>query len=241
MRDAAVRVYELHELEAERARIQEQERIEQMRIEAEKAVVAEELRLRELRKMTIPKPPPEPPSPAPVAQPAPKAPAPQPQPRAQAPPPQPAAAPAFAPSKPSVAPTPAPPQPAAARPPPTATTPLTNGVKPTPTPTTSGSIPAFQQNINARYVEIHRALKQLRATMKAEAKKPNTVLKEHLGTMRREIGKSVGQLTATGKRGENKQQVCSLRPLLLIYSASNAPADREDHAYLVQVSGRLGA
>jgi nucleoporin GLE1 len=214
VRDAAVRVYELHELEAERARIQEQERIEQRRIEAEKAVVAEELRLRELKKMTIPKPPPEPPSPAPVAQPAPKAPAPQLQPRAQAPPaqPAPAPAPAFAPSKPSVAPTPAPPQPAAAKPPPTTTTPLTNGVKPTPTPTSSSSIPAFQQNINARYVEIHRALKQLRATMKAEAKKPNTVLKEHLGTMRREIGKSVGQLTASGKRGENKQQVCPPLP-----------------------------
>lgn len=74
VREAAIRVYELHELKEEHRRIVELERREEERLKAEALVVAEELRLRELKAKTIPKPPPEPepqpPKPAPVAAPA---------------------------------------------------------------------------------------------------------------------------------------------------------------------------
>lgn len=226
MRDAAVRVYELHELEAQRKRIEEQEEAERKRIDAEKAIVAEELKLRELRRTTVPKPPPEPPTPEPVASPVVKAPPPQPQPQPQSQPPAPApqAAAPPVPAQAPPAPVTSPPTPAAARPP-TTTAPLTNGVRPaaaaTPAPTKTSGVSGSQEAINARYVEIHRELKQLRTIMKAEARKPGTLLKENVGQMRREIGKSVGQLTATGVRGENKQQVCSQPP-----SLSSSPHDR---------------
>lgn len=55
-----------------------------------------------------------------------------------------------------------------------------------------------------RYIEIHRNLKQLRKFMMAEAKKQD-VLIQHMGNMRREIKKSVGQITE-GK-GANKTPV----------------------------------
>lgn len=215
VRDAAVRVYELHELESERKRIEEEERIEEKRIEAERAIVQEQLRLRELKRTVVPRPPPEPPTPEPVAptearapQPPPAAtPAPAPQPTAAFQPTKAAAAPVKpAPSVVATKPTPAP-QPQSQL----TAAPLTNGFQPTPAPTSAPAkrsyLPDFQEQINARYVEIHRQLKQLRSTMKAEARKDNTVLKANVGRMRREIGKSVGQLTASGIRGENKQQV----------------------------------
>ena len=56
-----------------------------------------------------------------------------------------------------------------------------------------------------RYLEIHRALKELRKFMTAQAKQ-NAQLKGSMGDMRREIRKSVGQLR-DGK-GANKVQVC---------------------------------
>ena len=53
-----------------------------------------------------------------------------------------------------------------------------------------------------RYVEIHRKLKEFRAHM-AEAAKTNPALKTMMGEMRREIRKSIGQLTSGGLK-ENK-------------------------------------
>lgn len=50
--------------------------------------------------------------------------------------------------------------------------------------------------------------------MKAEAKKKDTVLNANVGRMRREIGKSVGQLTASGVKGENKQQTDKIMKIL---------------------------
>jgi nucleoporin GLE1 len=74
VREAAIRVYELHELKEEHRRIAEQGRKEEERLKAEALVVAEEKRLRELKAKTIPRPPPEPepqpPKPVPVASPA---------------------------------------------------------------------------------------------------------------------------------------------------------------------------
>ena len=78
--------------------------------------------------------------------------------------------------------------------------------------------PAFQQSTpttqpiqdtrleaeHSRYLEIHRALKELRKFMTAQAKQ-NAQLKEAMGDMRREIRKSVGQLR-DGK-GANRAQV----------------------------------
>ena len=57
---------------------------------------------------------------------------------------------------------------------------------------------------HSRYLEIHRALKEFRKFMAAQAKQ-NTQLKGAMGDMRREIRKSVGQLR-DGK-GANKVQV----------------------------------
>ena len=57
---------------------------------------------------------------------------------------------------------------------------------------------------HSRYLEIHRALKELRKFMTAQAKQ-NAQLKEVMGDMRREIRKSVGQLR-DGK-GANRVQV----------------------------------
>ena len=57
---------------------------------------------------------------------------------------------------------------------------------------------------HSRYLEIHRALKELRKFMMAEAKQ-NAQLKGAMGDMRREIRKSVGQLR-DGK-GANRVQV----------------------------------
>ncbi|KAF4970630.1 hypothetical protein FSARC_2411 [Fusarium sarcochroum] len=68
VRQAALRVYELHELQQEHKRILEEERKEEERLKAEAAVVAEEKRLRELKAKTVPKLPPEPePKPQPPA------------------------------------------------------------------------------------------------------------------------------------------------------------------------------
>jgi nucleoporin GLE1 len=57
-----------------------------------------------------------------------------------------------------------------------------------------------------RYTTIHKNLKELRKSMVEQAK-TNRALKERMGDMRREIRKSVGQLTG-GVPGVNRQQVC---------------------------------
>lgn len=85
---------------------------------------------------------------------------------------------------------------------------------PAPIPPAQQSVPTTQpiQNTqleaeHSRYLEIHRALKELRKFMAAQAKQ-NAQLKGAMGDMRREIRKSVGQLR-DGK-GANKVQVCCL-------------------------------
>ncbi|KAL3957503.1 hypothetical protein ACCO45_008081 [Purpureocillium lilacinum] len=64
IREAALRVYELHELKEEHQRILDQERREQERLKAEAEIAAEEKRLQELKAKTIPKPAPPRPHPS---------------------------------------------------------------------------------------------------------------------------------------------------------------------------------
>ena len=94
---------------------------------------------------------------------------------------------------------------------------------PAPTPPMHQSTPKNQpvQDIrseaeHSRYLEIHRALKEFRKFMTAQAKQ-NARLKEEMGDMRREIRKSVGQLR-DGK-GANRVQV------ILFVLAGSIPAD----------------
>lgn len=60
-----------------------------------------------------------------------------------------------------------------------------------------------------RYVQIHKNLKKLRALITEHAK-TNPQLKKLMGEMRREIRKSLGQLT--GVKGANKKQVSLIMP-----------------------------
>ena len=73
------------------------------------------------------------------------------------------------------------------------------------TPTTQRIQSTHVEAEHSRYLEIHRALKELRKYMTVQAKQ-NAQLKGAMGDMRREIRKSVGQLR-DGK-GANKIQVC---------------------------------
>lgn len=63
-----------------------------------------------------------------------------------------------------------------------------------------------------RYIEIHQALKKLRKDLQAQSKIAGSPLKGKMGTFRREIRVSIGQLTA-GK-GANTQPVSTDRCLL---------------------------
>ncbi|KXX77231.1 Nucleoporin GLE1 [Madurella mycetomatis] len=80
---------------------------------------------------------------------------------------------------------------------------------------TSRSAPqSSTQTTPDRYTEIHRNLKGLRKFM-AEQCKANPALKARMGDMRREIRKSVGQLTvASGVPGTNKTQQQKIVTLL---------------------------
>ena len=70
-------------------------------------------------------------------------------------------------------------------------------------PVTTIKDPGLEEEHN-RYLAIHKRLKEMRQFMAAEAKK-NKTLKDSMGDMRREMKKSVGQLTE-GK-GANSQSV----------------------------------
>ncbi|KAH7165963.1 hypothetical protein EDB81DRAFT_268675 [Dactylonectria macrodidyma] len=230
VRRAAIRVYELHELQLEHQRIMNEERKEEERLKAEALVVAEEKRLRELRAKTIPRPPPEPPrspTPPPPVKPVAAAVAngipPAKESKQLAPsttppsevkkelPPPPSSLPNKPPSNnPFAAAQPQPPvqsnpfqkpngltapQPATA--PPAATAPA---ARPTQAPTED------------RYSQIHQELKKLRKELQAQSKVAGSPLKGKMGTYRREIRVSIGQLT-TGK-GANAQPISKINTAL---------------------------
>ncbi|KAK2603487.1 hypothetical protein QQS21_004347 [Conoideocrella luteorostrata] len=245
VREAAIRVYELHELKEEHNRILEQEHREQERLKAEAAIAAEERRLQELRAKSIPKPPPPKPQPEPikpVEKPIDKKkqlstaaltsevkkvePSTQTQTKANPPaakspqsnglfsnlgksalgnpfstagqqqvpvPPQQVAAPNQ--NKTSIA---------------AASSILTQQ------PATQNPIPQQQRShldpLSDRYVQIHRALKLLRKDLLAASKVGGSPLKGKIGTIRREIRVSIGQLTSG--RGANVQPTSKIMSLL---------------------------
>ncbi|KAF3061543.1 Nucleoporin GLE1 [Daldinia childiae] len=239
VREAAIRVYHDHELQEEQKRlleqqkrILEQQKLEEERIRAEERLRAEEERLRALKAKTVPKLPPEPPTPIVHTNGA-------------------AAAPAQIKATPTTAnsgvlsSSKSPPfgvqQPA-----------LTNGLsghangtlqphplQPFGQPKTipqgqslSGPSP-FTQPTNAilqpnglsaaapakppvainvdRYVEIHKNLKKLRASLLQQSKL-SPPLKKRMGDMRRELRKNMGQLV--GEKGGNKKQIAAIQALL---------------------------
>ncbi|KAK1599576.1 GLE1-like protein [Colletotrichum navitas] len=221
VRLAALRVYEVHQLqeekqrlEAEKRRIAQLQREEEERLKAEAAVRAEQERLRELKAKQIPQlppePKPEPPKPepkksqepqvisttekgaakteaaAPVASKSQQAsltstPAPALQ-AAKAPPSAPSPPPAKAPSVPEAQ----------------SNGFLTKPAEPARPKTVAQSVaPAPAAQLTAdRYIEIHQSLKKLRKDVEALSKQPGSPLKGRLGDMRRQIRKSIGQLTA---------------------------------------------
>jgi nucleoporin GLE1 len=85
-------------------------------------------------------------------------------------------------------------------------TPQANGVASNSGTSRSAAQPPTQPRPD-KYAEIHKNLKMLRKFM-ADQAKTNPALKRRMGDMRREIRKSVGQLTVTlGVAGVNKIQV----------------------------------
>ncbi|KAJ0164946.1 Nucleoporin GLE1 [Colletotrichum tanaceti] len=221
VRLAALRVYEVHQiqeekqrLEAEQRRIAQLQREEEERLKAEAAVRAEQQRLRELKAKQIhqlpPEPEPEPPKPELKKPQEPHVNGTTEQTPAQA------ETPAAAVAKIQPAPSTSAPAPAlqAAKAPPAAPSPLTtekpsappaqaNGrlTKPAepaqPKPVTQAAAPAPAILPTAdRYTEIHQSLKKLRRDVESLSKQPGSPLKGKLGDMRRQIRKSIGQLTA---------------------------------------------
>ncbi|PFH56902.1 hypothetical protein XA68_15781 [Ophiocordyceps unilateralis] len=228
VREAAIRVYELHELKEEHQRILDRERREEQRLKAEAQVAAEEKRLQELRAKSIPIP-----APLPVLEPV----------------EQPAATQAFAveaqeePTQNHVKAKPSSffrdPQQNGQQ----MKSALSNAVAPEPqgvfangaTTTikseTSSSVPkpdipfsnpaqppkeqALASNpkpVVDRLLQIHRELKALRTDLMAQSKVAGSPFKGKLGALRREIRVAVGQLT-TGK-GANAQPTNKIVGLL---------------------------
>ncbi|KAJ6438424.1 RNA export mediator Gle1 [Purpureocillium lavendulum] len=245
IREAALRVYELHELKEEHQRILDQERREQERLKAEAEIAAEERRLQELRAKTIPKPAPPPPTPEPpkaAERPQPEKPASAEVRKADVAPAQaqhtakaaaaqpngilgnqvkPAAASPFGVSPASVS-----------APKAVLTTPAPQS-KPATRPQT-----ALQTQPQARppakpaadrYVQIHQELKKLRKDITAQSKVPGSPLKGKMGTFRREIRVAIGQLT--GGKGANAQPTSKIMSILRESLGGQVPSPP------IQVSG----
>ncbi|WYZ38671.1 hypothetical protein EsH8_III_000585 [Colletotrichum jinshuiense] len=247
---------EKQRLEAEQRRIAQLQREEEERLKAEAAVRAEQERLRELKAKQIPQLPPEPepqppkpeqappkkqqepqpngtsePAPATTETAAPAAARQQPAPLTSAPAPalQPTKAPPAAPSPPAAKEPSAPPaqvngfqaKPAEPALPPK---PVAQPVAPTPAPT---ALPTAD-----RYTEIHQALKKLRKDIEALSKQPGSPLKGKLGDMRRQIRKSIGQLTA-GK-GANVTPINTINMALRESLDGRAPSPPVDASIYVQ-------
>lgn len=231
VREAAIRVYHDHELQEEQKRlleqqkrILEQQKLEEERIRAEERLRAEEERLRALKAKTVPQLPPEPPTPVAHTNGSAAAPA------------QIKATPiiansgALSSSKPPLFGVQ---QPASTN---GLSGHANGTVQPNPSQpfgqpktipqnqTLSGPSPFTQPFLQPnglsaaapakppvaidvdRYVEIHKNLKKLRASLLQQSKL-SPPLKKRMGDMRRELRKNMGQLV--GEKGGNKKQVCS--------------------------------
>ncbi|PHH86460.1 hypothetical protein CDD83_10213 [Cordyceps sp. RAO-2017] len=233
IRQAAIRVYELHELKEEHQRILDEERREEARLRAEAQIAAEEKKLQELKAKTIPKPvpPPAPKAPPPTDHPAaqeaatratqemgrPLEPTPtQREPKLQLP------APAAVPAQNGLGAgqrAPAPTQQAPARqglalPKPSLPPPQPDSRRPD-QPATRAPPQAQARVSNPavdRLIQIHQALKQLRKDLTLQSKAPGSPLKGKLGAFRREIRGAIGQLT--GGKGAHVQSTDKITSLL---------------------------
>ncbi|KAF5677934.1 RNA export mediator [Fusarium heterosporum] len=231
VRQAAIRVFELHELKEQHKRIVAEERREEERLKAEAALVAEEKRLRELRAKTVPQLPPEPAPQPPPAKPEPaktngitpvkdsKQPEASTTPATEAK--KPAPAPASVPANTGPFSQPKPSNPFGTTPPssqnpfqkangsttqplaPASTAALQPVVKPT-----APAVQPVQSTVTPsvdRYSQIHQELKKLRKELAAQSKIAGSPLKGKLGAARREIRVAIGQLT--GGKGANAQPI----------------------------------
>ncbi|KAL2269706.1 hypothetical protein VTJ83DRAFT_1890 [Remersonia thermophila] len=233
---------ELQRIEEERRKEQERIRLEEERIRHEEQLAAERARLNELKAKKIEIPPPLP-EPEPPAAPAPSRTTPAAPAAKQNEPVQingPATKPAppiqsgglfgssglkpaatapsigaslfpsqLTPAAQSQLPPPAPPASSV----PASTAPKPNGIGPASESSRSAAAPEAR-TVPDRYIEIHKNLKLLRKSVMEQAK-TNPALKSRLGDMRREIRKSVGQLTvASGVAGVNKVQQQKINSLL---------------------------
>lgn len=220
VREEAERVYRDHLQKEEQQRLLEEKKREEERIQRDEQIAAERVRINALKakKVEIPAPlpepvpePPKPPAPTPTA-PTPTAPEATPKQTslfngtATQNPPE-SSGPSVSDllnstkSQPTVQPT--------SQPQPTPT-PVANGVTPAPQTAPQVQRPPTQAQLD-RYTVIHRNLKALRKFMVEQAK-TNRELKARMGDMRREIRKSVGQLTS-GAGGVNSKQVRRTPPL----------------------------
>lgn len=265
VREAAIRVFDLHTLEEERRKIELEQEREQERLRRERELVEEEKKLRALKAQQIPRPPPEPepkhvtpPPPPPPSRPQAPVPASPVSPTLQKRPSQSAASGQAAPtSKPATAtaqpatngfPAAQPPRnpfgqaaPITVQPTPPSTTsqpaqpngstqPATapaEAVKPTPTPAAQPTAPPEAD----RYLKIHQELKSLRKKLETLAKEPGSPLKGKMGDMRREIRKSMGQLT--GGRGANSKPIGKIKDALRESLTGNIPSPLVDVATFV--------
>ncbi|RYP77116.1 hypothetical protein DL771_001406 [Monosporascus sp. 5C6A] len=250
VREAAIRVYQTHELQEQnrrlceqQERIREEQRREEERIRNEERLRIEEERLRALKLKTVPKlPPEEPPSqPAPATVAAVKESATVPQNSTTS-----ATATTAQQSQvngavgakftqlPQAQTVQQPQQieaPSQNRPPPLVnpfakpTAPQQNGFPAAAKPPQAASTPTPKPSapsVADRYVQIHQNLKKLRASM-TEQTKSSPPLKQRLGNMRRELRKNIGQLV--GERGGNKKQALLNESLTQIPSAPVDPYD----------------
>lgn len=258
VREAAIRVFDLHALEVEARRIELEQERERERLRRERELVEEEQKLRALKAQKVPRPPPPEPEPEQAtpeqpsraqAQPKPASPvSPTPQKQSAQP-----AAPAAAvqPVANGVPATQAArnifgqPAAATAQPPaPTTTTlqPQPNGptaqpattpaapaapAKPTPTPAAQPTATPTAD----RYLQIHQELKKLRRQLEESAKAPGSPLKGTMGDMRREIRKSMGQLT--GGKGANNKPIAKIKEAIRQSLSGAVPSPLVDAATFV--------
>lgn len=247
----AIRISEIHQLQEEQRRISEQQKKEQERLLAETALREEQERLRKLQAKKVEPLPPQPDPPKPqekqptpppkvAAQPAvngtaattpaaAQAPAKaQPvaaqQPQTQAP----APANPFIKAEPAKA-SPSPFAQAAAKPP--APTPQTNGaapaaaVVPAPQPVTrpAPAAPVTPPAAQDPYLKIHQELKKVRKVLGEQSKMAGSPLKGKLGDLRRNIRKSVSQLS--GVKGANNQAINTIVAALQESLNPRTPSD----------------
>ncbi|KAI2609259.1 GLE1-domain-containing protein [Hypoxylon sp. NC1633] len=238
VREAAIRVFHDYELQEERnrlleqqAKVLEQQKKEEERIRSEERLRAEEERLRALKAKTVPKLSPV--QPAPVAQANGSSTSQETTQSTQSTKSTPIVN-GFQQQSGStkspfgavngangLKPQPSPfssishPQPQAQEQIQTATAPVTQ--LPTPAPSQSGkSADSSLAKLsigdgNDRYVEIHKNLKKLRASLDQQCK-ASPPLKKRMGDMRRELRKNMGQLV--GEKGGNKKQIAAIQVLL---------------------------